>query len=104
LLDPDGDGQDNRFESTAGLNPTDPNSVFKLRTEKTAPPSNDKKLIFSPRFSDRTYTVKYRLSLTNPPAWAPLSGSSFLDAGNERTVTDPNATGAKFYRIEISRP
>ena len=104
LLDPDGDGQNNRFEFIAGLVPTDPDSFFKLRIEKAAPPSNDKKLIFSPRFNDRTYTVQFGLSLTAAPDWATLGGTSSLDSGLERTVTEPNVTGRKFYRIEITKP
>jgi hypothetical protein len=60
--------------------------------------------VFSPIMSGRTYTVKSSESLS-PPNWIRLSGSTSSDNGNERTVTDTNATAAKkFYVIEISNP
>jgi hypothetical protein len=104
LADPDRDGQDNAFEFTAGLVPTDPNSVFQLRIEKVAPPSNAKKLIFSPRFGDRTYAVWFRPNLATPPLWDRLTGTTQSDLGSERTVTDPNGSGQRFYRVEITKP
>jgi hypothetical protein len=63
-----------------------------------------KNLIFSPRLGDRTYSVEFRNELT-PGSWAPLGGTTQSDNGQERTVTDLNATGAtKFYRIQINKP
>ena len=62
-----------------------------------------KKLIFSPRLVGRTYTVKTATTLGVP--MTPLTGSTFTDNGNERTVTDTNATGGtKFYSVEITKP
>lgn len=56
-----------------------------------------KNIIFTPRFTDRTYVVKFRSDLA--------TGTTQSDSGSERTVTDPNATGAKkFYQVEITKP
>jgi hypothetical protein len=103
-LDPDGDGQTNAFEFIAGLTPTDAASVFRLRLESVAAQPTHKRLIFRPRFPDRTYTVQARPSLLTG-TFAPLGSSTFSDSGDERTVTDQSAIGpAKFYRVEITKP
>ena len=102
LIDPDGDGTNNLFEYTAGTDPTDPFSVFRLNIEAVPGQPTHKKLIFSPRFNDRTYTVKAATTLSVPMAaiFGPTS-----DNGNVRTVTDTNATGSrKFYKVEIVKP
>lgn len=103
LLDPDFDGHNNRFEFTAGIIPTDAASKFNWRIDPVPGFPNQKKLIFSPRFNDRTYTVKSATTLGVP--MTPLIGSTSTDNGNERTVTDTSATGgAKFYTVEIVKP
>ena len=104
LVDFDRDGQSNAFEYTAGLIPTDATSVFRLRLEAVLGQPSQKRVIFSPRLTDRTYTVKARPSLLTGTFTA-LGSSSFSDAAQERTVTDLNASGAtKFYQVEISKP
>ena len=102
-LDPDGDGQTNQFEFTAGLAPNDPASTFHLQIAPVAGQPSRKKVIFSPRLDGRTYFVEAMPALGG--SWQPLTTSSQSDNGAERTVTDLNATGAKkFYRVEITRP
>jgi hypothetical protein len=104
LVDFDRDGRSNAFEYTAGLIPTDANSVFRLRLEKVPGQPVQKRVIFSPRLTDRTYTVKSKPSLLTG-TFAPLGSSSFTDNAQERTVTDLNAAGAtKFYQVEIAKP
>ena len=103
-LDPDGDGGTNAFEFTAGLIPTDPASVFRLRLEAVPGQPTRKNIIFNPRLDGRTYNVTTRPAIESG-SWQPLSTFSQSDNGAERTVTDLNGTGAKkFYRVEISRP
>jgi hypothetical protein len=103
-LDPDGDGGNNLFEFTAGLVPTDPASVFRLRLEAVPGQPTRKNLIFNPRLDGRTYVVK-ALPAIESGSWQPLATFNQSDNGAERTVTDLNATGAKkFYRVEITRP
>ena len=102
-LDPDGDGQTNLFEFTAGFIPNDPASTFHLRIAAVPGQPLRKKVIFSPRLDGRTYIVESRLTLS--AAWQPLTTSTQSDNGAERTVTDLDATGAKkFYRVRITVP
>jgi hypothetical protein len=62
------------------------------------------RLIFSPRWTDRTYSVVTSTTLeTN--SWAALTGGIVSDNGTERSVTDTSATGPKkFYRVDIVKP
>ncbi|MEO6754437.1 MAG: hypothetical protein ABIP85_21900 [Chthoniobacteraceae bacterium] len=104
LVDPDHDGHDNAFEYTAGLDPTDPLSKFNWRIENVPGFPLEKKLIFSPRFNDRIYTIKATPTLGTGAVWSTLTGTA-TDLGNERTVTDASATGeTKFYKLEINKP
>jgi hypothetical protein len=102
--DPDGDGQNNLFEWTAGLVPTDPSSRFALSIAAVANQPTQKALTFSPRFSDRTYIVKSKANLSDT-SWAALPSSTTNDNGQTRTVVDLSATGStKFYHVEITKP
>jgi len=65
---------------------------------------NQMAISFKPIVRGRTYTVKSSASLASG-TWTALSGSTSSDVGNERTVIDTGATGAKkFYIVEISYP
>ena len=104
LLDPDGDGQNNAFEFTAGLIPTDPLSRFTLTIAPVPGQPGQKTVIFDPIVAGRSYTV-----MTSPDlslgSWGPLTGASASDDGVERTVTDSAGGGTrKFYQIEITKP
>ena len=102
--DPDGDGQNNFFEYTAGTIPIDALSKFNLSIAQVFGQPNQKNVVFSPRFPNRTYAVQFRTNLISG-SFAPLGGTTITDLGTERTVTDLNATGAsKFYRVQISFP
>lgn len=102
-LDPDGDGQTNLFEFTAGLVPTDPASRFTLRLEKVNGQPTQTNAIFSPLVAGRTYSLEYRTSLT-ADTWQPLIDTVESDAGSERTITDPAAAGpTKFYRVRVNK-
>jgi len=102
--DDDGDGNSNYFEFVAGLVPTNAGSVFKISVSSVPGQPSQRAIVMSPIISGRTYTVKSSESL-QPATWIPLSGSTFSDASNVRTVIDTAATEAKnFYVIEISIP
>ena len=102
--DPDGDSQNNQFEFTAGLIPTDPLSRFLLRIEPVAGQPAQKRLIFSPRLADRTYNILTNATL-NPDTWSALTGGIVSDNLTERTVTDTSASGnRKFYRVQVVKP
>jgi hypothetical protein len=104
LLDPDGDGQNNAFEFTAGLIPTDRLSRFSLTIAPVPGQPTEKKVIFDPIVAGRSYTV-----MTSPDlsagSWDPLPVGSITNNGDQRTVTDPAASEAKkFYTVEIVKP
>lgn len=102
--DPDGDGENNLFEFTAGLIPTDPNSHFILSVTDVAGQSSQRRIVFQPIVGGRTYTVQFTGALTTPINWQPLTGTTQVDNGNQRTVTDPNAAVSKYYQVQISKP
>jgi subtilase family serine protease len=103
--DADGTGQNNLFKYVAGLDPTNPASVFVLQIASITGQPNQKNLIFNPEVSGRTYTPQFRTDLVSG-AWATLTGfSGPVTNVNQVTVTDLSATNqSKFYRIDISLP
>lgn len=104
LLDPDGDGQNNRFEFTAGLVPTNPRSRFLLTIAEVPGQPAHRELKFSPTLLDRTYTVKYNTILTGG-GWENLTSMTDDNGQPERKVTDRAAMESrKFYKVEITKP
>jgi len=103
-IDADGDGQDNRFEFIAGVIPNDGLSRFLWRVEEDPDTPGQNRIVFSPRFGDRSYNVKTSTTL-QASDWINFTGSSVIDDGDERTVIDPDTSAAsKFYRLEIVKP
>jgi hypothetical protein len=102
--DPDGDGQKNLFEFIAGVVPNDARSRFHWRVEEDPLNSGQSRIVFSPRFGDRTYNLKTSTTL-QVSDWIDFTGGSVIDDGDERTVIDPDTSDAsKFYRLEIAKP
>ena len=104
-MDPDGDGQDNKFEEIAGLVPTDPLSRLWLRILADPDEATWRQLVFHPVVAGRSYRILSSTTLA-ANSWAPLPGSPpTADNGDERTITDTSATEPKkFYRVEVTRP
>lgn len=103
--DPDHDGQDNRFEFLADLDPNSATSRFVLTNARPAGQPGQMNIAINPRFNNRTYTVKSSPTLGNGAVWTPLTGFTISDNGQTRTITDTTAAGArKFYMIEITKP
>lgn len=103
-MDPDGDGGNNLFEYTVGTVPNSAGSRFLLRDEPVPGQPTQKRIVFSPRLTDRTYVVQFTTSLA-AGGWATLPNISTTDNGQERTVTDLAATGPKkFYRVQVTKP
>lgn len=101
--DTDSDGQNNRFEFIAGINPMDPISRFILSIEPVPNEPNKKQLKFSPVFPDRNYTVKSNASLAG--AWQDLVLHSDDNGIPVRTIIDEAASEpGKFYHVEITKP
>lgn len=104
-MDPDGDGQDNKFEEIAGLVPTDPLSRLWLRILTDPDEATWRQLVFHPVVVGRSYRILSSTTLA-ADSWAPLPGSPpVVNNGDERTITDTGATEPKkFYRVEVTRP
>lgn len=105
--DADGTGQNNLFKYVAGLNPTNPESVFVLTIADVPNQPTYKNLSYNPIASGRTYTPQFATSLTGA-VWSTLSTVNPLSTNiniNQVTVTDLSATQPqKFYRVNISLP
>jgi hypothetical protein len=101
--DADGTGQNNLFKFTAGLNPTNPASVFVLQIADVTGVSTQKNLLYEPVEVERNYTVEFSLNLIGA-VYTNLTGfSGPTTNGSQATVTDMGATQTdKFYRIGIS--
>jgi hypothetical protein len=100
--DPDGDSQNNEFEFGAGTNPLDAASRFSLSIASVPGQPAQKRILFSPIFPDRTYSVEY--SLTDG-LFTGLTDALTIDDGRERTVVDPHATDPmRLYRVVVHPP
>ena len=104
LLDPDGDGQNNAFEFTSGLIPTDPLSRFLVTINPVPGQPAQQQIVFEPIVAGRRYAVMTSPDLT-PGSWVPLSGGNVSNDGDQRSVTDPAASETKkFPMVEIVKP
>jgi hypothetical protein len=103
--DADGTGQNNLFKYVAGLDPTNPASVFALKIASVPGQPSQKNLIYNPLATGRTYTPQFRTNLVSG-AWATLTGvNGPVTNITQATVTDLGATNqTRFYRIDISLP
>jgi len=104
-VDVDGTGQNNLFKYVAGLDPTNPASVFVLSVASVTNQVVQENLMFNPLATGRTYTPQFSTDLVNG-AWSPLPGyTGPLTNGNQVTITDTNAIDLqRFYRIDITYP
>jgi len=100
--DADGTGQNNYFKYVAGLDPTNPASVFAWQIVHGA---GLPVLAFRPWVSNRLYTVEYRTDLVQG-LWQTLSNyAGPVTNGDQLLITDTNPPPPqKFYRLNITRP
>ncbi len=103
--DADGTGQNNFFKYVAGLDPTNPASVFALKIASVTNQSKAMNLNFNPLALGRTYTPQFNTNLVSG-IWLPLTTyTGLLTNGNQVTITDTNPIPPQeFYRIGISMP
>jgi hypothetical protein len=103
--DADGTGQNNQFKYVAGLDPTNPASVFVLDIDGVSNDLTQVNLIFSPMVLGRTYLPQFSTDFVSG-VWTQLTGyAGPVTNGSQVTITDLNATESnKFYRIDISLP
>jgi hypothetical protein len=103
--DVDGTGQNNLFKFVAGLDPTNPASIFVLKIAAVNGQPSQKNLIYNPIAGGRTYTVESRTNLHSGSYSALNSFNGPQTNGAQATVTDLNATpSTKFYHVHISLP
>ena len=104
-MDVDGTGQNNQFKFVAGLDPTNPSSVFVLTIAAVTGQPNQVNLIFNPVVGGRTYTPQFSTDLLSG-VWTQLTGyAGPVINGNQATITDLNAAPSnRYYRIDISAP
>ena len=106
--DADGTGQNNLFKYFAGLNPTNPASVFVLEIAETGQPGQ-MNVTYSPiatgPAADQIYTVRNRTNLESG-TFATLGTIGGISTnGTAVTVTDTNAVQpVKFYDVQIILP
>ena len=103
--DADGTGQNNLFKYTAGLDPTNPASVFILEIAAVPDQPGQNNLLFGPIAAGRTYTVQ---SNTDPITGVYTNLTEFTGPQTNAatvTITDTNAEQpVKLYRVNISVP
>jgi PKD repeat protein len=105
-VDADGTGQNNQFKYVAGLDPTNPTSVFRWQIIGVTNQPSRAELLFIPLALGRTYTPQFSTDLVNG-IWSPLTTCTGpkTNNGNQITITDTNAIGPQeFYRIDITYP
>ncbi len=104
--DADGTGQNNFFKYVAGLDPTNPASVFVLNTVSVFSQPQWQNLFFSPVAGGRTYTPQFSTDLVNG-VWMPLTTymGPVTNNVNQVTITNTNPIPPQeFYRLSISMP
>lgn len=104
--DADGTGQNNLFKYVAGLDPTNPTSVFVLSLASVPNQPQAMNLTFYPLALGRTYNPQFSTDLVRG-VWTPLTTHTgpVTNSGNRVTITDTNPIPPQeFYRIDISLP
>jgi hypothetical protein len=93
------------FKYVAGLDPTNPASVFTFQIANQSSEATWQSLLFGPKMAGRAYTPLFSTDLVSG-AWLPLAdyvGPS--TNGSQITITDTNAgEPQRFYRLRISQP
>ncbi|MBK8478162.1 MAG: hypothetical protein IPL39_18210 [Opitutaceae bacterium] len=87
-----------------GATVVDPLAGLSLSIAPVAGMPGQMDLLFGPIIVGTTYTLEWSADMA-AGSWTALSGTAHPDVGNRRTVTDPNAAGArKFYRVRATQP
>ena len=98
--DLDGDGQNNLIEYRAGTSPTSGASGFRITAPPTQQPGNQLRLQWQ-AVAGKTYRITSATNLTGP--WTPVSTG--IAAVLPTTTANIPMTGAQsFYRVEVENP
>ncbi len=99
--DPDGDGQPNLAEYTAGTHPNNTADVFKILS---ATKSATSFTVTASGKAARTYVLERKTNLAAGP-WTPLSSVGPLAADGPVVLSDPAPpANSAFYRLRVSAP
>lgn len=96
--DPNGTGMTTLQDFIAGMNPTDPNSVFQVLVSPPASSGGNVTLVWS-AVAGRSYSVQYKDSLDDP-AWRALSGTPTIN-GHQGQFAVPTDQASRYYRIVV---
>jgi FtsP/CotA-like multicopper oxidase with cupredoxin domain len=85
----------------AGLNPTNPASVFKIASAKLQPDRQEIKVVFGPTVANRVYTLYGASSLMGP--WTPIYArvAGYPDAMD---LIVPTSSQTSFFRVGVDLP
>jgi hypothetical protein len=98
--DPDGDGDDNRFEFTAGTDPTSAADRFDITLQRTA----GAEILFGPVQTGRTYRIESSDTLASTD-WFPVTGLVAYASSPVAALPDPRPdVPARHYRVWIDYP
>lgn len=99
--DPDGDGQPNHYELTAGTDPTNALSQFTVALEIDV--DHRPRLKLSGLALDRRISVQWRTHLANP-IFQPVSNFQIETQNQSIIVTDlETVSGTRFYQVQLLR-
>ena len=103
--DADGTGQNNLFKYTAGLDPTNPASVFTLRAAIVTNQPTALNLIYGPVVSNRTYAIQSSV-IPAGGTYSNLVGFTGPTTNAAQImITDPATLQSnRFYHLQISWP
>ncbi len=99
-LDSDGDGMENAQEYIAGTDPQDPESYLKIDTLSPSVGSGGAAVVSFKAMPNKSYSVLYRDVLTEG-TWTKLGEIEALPNEREAQISDPAAdsTARRFYRL-----
>jgi hypothetical protein len=99
--DPNGTGMTTLQDFIAGMNPTDPKSVFQASVVPPASSGGDVTLVWSV-VAGRTYSVQYKNNLEDP-VWHALRGTPAIN-GTQAQFAVPTDQTSRYYRIVVVAP
>ena len=97
-LDYDNDSQSNRQEYTAGTDPADPASLFRVAVRR----SGADVVVEFPSVAGRRYRVEYRSSLSPDASWTPL-GEEMQGNGLVLEIRDTIGPSQRYYRALVTQ-
>ena len=96
--DADGDGMSNLQEYLAGTDPTNPDSVFRVRISLAAMSGNNALLTW-PAVPGKSYRVQYKNDLSDP-TWLDMAGNAVV-TGNQAGFATPAVSAMSYFRIVL---